>query len=126
MFLAAPLAAVAQERPPGAPLDPVANLPIPVIAAGGAGRVSHVRQAIDEGRADAICVASLLHYHYFRHHAYSERDFHGEGNVEHLRRKGGFANIEDATLPEIKAHLSAHGIGCRWPAQACLTGAETP
>jgi hypothetical protein len=32
-FLAAPVAAVAQERPPGAPLDPVANLPIPVIAA---------------------------------------------------------------------------------------------
>lgn len=101
------------------------SVPIPVIAAGGAGRVAHVREAIDEGRADAVCVASLLHYHYFTHTDYDERDFRGEGNVEHLRRKGGFANIEAAALPDIKEHLSAHGVGCRWPQQGYLTGAET-
>lgn len=102
------------------------SVPIPVIAAGGAGRVSHVHAAIVEGRADAICVASLLHYHSVKHNAYDASDFQREGNVEHLRRKGGFANIEEATLPEIKEYLSARGIGCRWPQRACLTGAETP
>ncbi len=101
------------------------SVPIPVIAAGGAGRASHVYEAIVEGCADAVCVASLLHYHYFKHNDYAESDFQTEGNVEHLRRKGGFANIEEATLPEIKEYLVAHGIGCRWPPQARLTGAET-
>ncbi len=102
------------------------SVPIPVIAAGGAGRVSHIHEAIVEGSADAVCVASLLHYHYFKHNNYDESDFQKEGNIEHLRRKGGFANIEEATLPEIKQYLLAHAIGCRWPQQACLTGAETP
>ena len=43
---------------------------------------------------------------------------------EHLRRKGGFANIEAAALPYIKEHLSACGVGCRWPQPGCLAGTE--
>jgi len=101
------------------------SVPIPVIAAGGAGRVAHVHEAIVEGGADAVCVASLLHYHYFRHDAYDESEFRQEGNVEHLRRKGGFTNIEEASLPVIKEHLAARGVGCRRPPQACLTEAGT-
>ncbi|HEU5263966.1 MAG TPA: imidazole glycerol phosphate synthase cyclase subunit [Gaiellaceae bacterium] len=101
------------------------SVPIPVIAAGGAGRVSHVYEAVVEGRADAVSLASLLHYHYCKHNEYDECDFQKEGNVEHLRRKGGFGNVEEATLPETKEYLLARGIGCRWPAQACLSGAGT-
>lgn len=102
------------------------SVPIPVIAAGGAGRISHIHDAIVEGRADAVCVASLLHYHAFKQQGYDERDFQQEGNIEHLRRKGGFTHIEEATLAEIKDYLLAHGVGCRWPQPSCLTGAETP
>lgn len=36
-------------------------LPVPVIACGGAGSAEHVRAAIESG-ADAVAVASLLHY----------------------------------------------------------------
>lgn len=35
---------------------------IPVIASGGAGELEHLYQALTEGRADAVLVASLFHY----------------------------------------------------------------
>jgi len=35
---------------------------IPVIASGGAGTIEHLRQALDEGKADAALVASIVHY----------------------------------------------------------------
>lgn len=100
-------------------------VPIPVIASGGAGSVAHVHDAIVLGRADAVCVASLFHYRYLRHTEYDTSAFQGEGNVEHLRRKGGFARIEDTTLPETKQYLAARGIGCRWLRQVSPARSET-
>ncbi len=38
------------------------NVRIPVIASGGAGRPEHLRDVLDEGRADAALVASMVHY----------------------------------------------------------------
>ncbi len=35
---------------------------IPVIASGGAGTIEHLRQVLDEGKADAALVASIVHY----------------------------------------------------------------
>lgn len=35
---------------------------IPVIASGGAGRPEHLRQVLEEGKADAALVASMVHY----------------------------------------------------------------
>ena len=35
---------------------------VPVIASGGAGELQHLTEAITEGRADAVLVASLFHY----------------------------------------------------------------
>ncbi len=102
------------------------SVPIPVIAAGGAGRVAHLREAIVDGRADAVCVASLLHYRYCRDNAYDGSEFRAEGNVEHLQRGRGFAGIEEATLPELKAFLTAQGIGCRPPRPACRVEAGAP
>ena len=37
------------------------NVPIPVIASGGAGRAEHLRNAFDKGRASAALVAGILH-----------------------------------------------------------------
>jgi imidazole glycerol-phosphate synthase subunit HisF len=34
----------------------------PVIASGGAGELSHLSEAITEGRADAVLCASIFHY----------------------------------------------------------------
>ena len=38
------------------------RVPIPVIASGGAGELSHLAEAITGGGADAVLVASILHY----------------------------------------------------------------
>src|SRR5262245_20358940 len=35
---------------------------VPVIASGGAGRLEHLREGVDEGRADAVLVATLFHF----------------------------------------------------------------
>ncbi len=37
-------------------------LPIPVVASGGAGTPEHLRAVLQEGRADAALVASMVHY----------------------------------------------------------------
>ena len=92
------------------------SVTIPVIASGGAGNVSHIYQVIVEGKADAVSVASILHYNYIKQREYGEDDFTREGNVEFLQgRRGnkGFSKIQDATLQEIKASLADHGIECR-------------
>jgi cyclase len=51
---------------------------IPVIASGGAGSLNQIYEAVEKGRADAVLVASLLHYR-----EYSILDI-----KNHLRRKG--------------------------------------
>lgn len=38
------------------------NVPIPVIASGGAGTKEHFKQALVEGKAEAVLAASLFHY----------------------------------------------------------------
>ena len=38
------------------------SISIPVIASGGAGRLSHLAEGITEGGADAVLVASIFHY----------------------------------------------------------------
>lgn len=37
-------------------------VPVPVIASGGAGELKHLVEAVSEGHADAVLVASLLHF----------------------------------------------------------------
>jgi imidazole glycerol-phosphate synthase subunit HisF len=39
---------------------------IPVIASGGAGRLEHLSEAVEQARADAVLVASLFHYGEYR------------------------------------------------------------
>lgn len=38
------------------------SVAVPVIASGGAGTLEHLRQALDEGKADAVLAASIFHY----------------------------------------------------------------
>jgi cyclase len=91
-------------------------VPVPVIASGGAGKVSDMYQAIVNGKADAVCIASILHYNFIRQRAYTDDDFVEEGNVEFLQGRRGemaFSRVEETTLPEIKSYLLEHGIACR-------------
>jgi cyclase len=38
------------------------NVNIPVIASGGAGKISHMYDVLTEGKADAALIASIVHY----------------------------------------------------------------
>jgi cyclase len=89
---------------------------IPVIAAGGAGTVEHLFEVIMEGKADAVCVASLVHYNFIRIQQIEGKDFSSEGNIEFLQGKRGekgFSKIQDVTLPEIKKYLIQKGLDVR-------------
>lgn len=84
---------------------------VPVIAGGGAGKLDHIKDAIEDGKADAISVASVLHYKFLDDN--NPGDIVGEGNTEFLRDKKGFSRIGHFTLREIKDYLSEFGISCR-------------
>ena len=87
---------------------------IPVIASGGAGRVSHIHEVITEGKADAVSVASILHYNVVRHSELSDHNNkYAEGNTEFLRKGAIASKVQDASLPEIKEYLIERGIDCR-------------
>lgn len=90
-----------------------AAVPIPVIAAGGAGRLDHIHEVVAQGKADAVALASLLHYSYVRSGASVSGEFKHEGNTEFLRSGQGFSMIQDVRLPEIKTFLQGHKVACR-------------
>ncbi len=89
------------------------SVSIPVIAHGGAGNVSDVIDVIKQGRADAISIASLLHYHYIERIRQEDHDFSSEGNVEFLKHGTSSSKIQPVSLPELKATLIDHRIDCR-------------
>lgn len=89
------------------------SVPIPVIACGGAGKIEHIHDVILKSKADAVSIASIIHYDFIRNYDL-EDDFSEEGNIEYLRNgKGNFLGIENTTLAKIKKYLIRHGIMCR-------------
>jgi len=86
---------------------------IPVIACGGAGNINHVGQVIYEGKADAVAVASILHYDFIKNNNV-EFDAAKEGNIEFLKSGKIFSKIEPANLPAIKNYLHKKGFPCRY------------
>lgn len=85
---------------------------IPVIAGGGAGKIDDVYTVIAEGKADAVSLASILHYHCMKYLPI-DNDYSREGNTEFLRRGTGFSKIQDASLLEIKTYLAERSVACR-------------
>jgi len=98
-------------------------VPIPVIACGGAGRTEDIKEVILEGRADAVCVTSMLHYGLIKKQAVRNELYAEEGNIEYLKSGLGFSKIKTATLPEIKSYLFTQGIACRQPKASELVNA---
>lgn len=91
------------------------SVSIPVIANGGAGKLEDLKEVIKEGKADAVSLASVLHYGFVRNHLnigdLSENKT--EGNIEFLKKGRTSAKIKTAELPEIKSYLLSQGINCR-------------
>lgn len=84
---------------------------IPVIAHGGPGQLSDVRAAITEGGADAVAVASVLHYEALKNTNFIRQG--EEGNTEFLKSGKAYSKINPCTLQEIKQDFKAHGLNTR-------------
>jgi len=94
------------------------SVSIPVIACGGAGRPEHVYEVIQAGCADAVAIASCLHYGVLREGLVRSgelgAEFRVEGNTEFLKRNANFTKISPASLASIKESLVKRNIDCRW------------
>ncbi|MFA4995844.1 MAG: imidazole glycerol phosphate synthase cyclase subunit [Patescibacteria group bacterium] len=92
----------------------VANsVSIPVIAHGGTGNATDIEKVVKDGGANAVAVASVLHYDFIRKNI-KDGDYSTEGNIEFLKSGKEFGHIKPCDLSEIKSHLHAHGINCRY------------
>jgi len=84
---------------------------IPVIASGGAGKAGDVGDALVAGAA-AVAIASVLHYNVFQDLKSDHLRFDAGINLAHLDRPG-FARIQSASLPQIKAEIASRGFDSR-------------
>jgi len=84
------------------------SVSIPVIACGGAGKVIDVIDVLKHGRADAVCLGSLLHYNYLQCYE-TQKNIPLEGNTEYLKNNQVSTRIQHASLPEINKSLSDNG-----------------
>lgn len=90
----------------------VANaVSISVIAHGGAGRVEHIAEVVSKGKADAVVIASILHYSLIRENEV-KLDVEKEGNIEFLKKRTNFPTIELTSLYKIKNYLYKENINC--------------
>lgn len=91
------------------------NATIPVIAGGGIGTPEHMTEGVLDGKADALSVASILHYECYKELAQKDADFSGEGNTEFLRgkRTATPSKVTPTDIGELKRHLIGQGIPCR-------------
>jgi len=84
---------------------------IPVIAHGGAGSINDVIDIIKIGKADAVSIASILHYGV--KDKFDRYNFHNEGNTEFLKKNIGFSKINPVNLLDLKNELIKNNINCR-------------
>ena len=87
------------------------SVSIPIIACGGAGCIEHVHQVVTQGQADAVCLATILHYNLLNQ--FGDADFSSEGNIEYLKNRMGVSPIRGASLAEIKESMVRQSIPCR-------------
>lgn len=88
------------------------NVSIPVVACGGAGSEDNVYQVIVEGGADAVIIASILHYDYIQTHSLSD-EFSKEGNIEFLKKGVQFSKIKPTSIRNVKKYLKEKGVQVR-------------
>lgn len=95
------------------------SVSIPVITSGGCGKKEDVEKILLEGRADAIAIASVLHYEKLQEliEKCATNDY-VEGNINYLKDyyKGeslGRKNITPLRIEEIKSFLTERELACR-------------
>ncbi len=88
------------------------NVSIPVIAHGGPGKLKDIDAVLKTGKADAIAVASILHYDFIKKNAHTMHH-RTEGNIEFLKSNRTFQKIAPTGIVEIKQYLLSHFYECR-------------
>ncbi len=88
------------------------NVSIPTVACGGAGSLEDIYKVITEAGADAVIIASILHYDFIKNHPGSE-DFGKEGNIEFLKKGQTYSKINPINMSKIKKYLKDKGISVR-------------
>jgi len=101
------------------------SLSIPVIASSGAGNLSHFKEVIEEGKADAVCAASCFHYNYSMNRIESMQDKSlelrmgkhiDEGNEDFLLYGYGgerTVTVDKVSIPNLKTFLQENKIKIR-------------
>lgn len=88
------------------------NISIPLVACGGAGSLKDIYQVITEGKADAVIIASILHYDLIKNHT-NMKGFEKEGNIEFLKKGQAYSKINSTNILDIKKYLKNKGISVR-------------
>ncbi len=78
---------------------------IPVIAHGGASNPENIVEAIIKGKADAVAIASILHYSVMQSFGNNSSDYKDEGNISFLNSGKTPKNIYQSSLQEIRLAL---------------------
>jgi cyclase len=86
---------------------------IPVIAHGGASSKAHIADVVQDGGADAVALASILHYSAINRNGDLTGRYQEEGNVEFLNNNKSYKMFGIENLAEIKGWLSEYGIALR-------------
>lgn len=88
------------------------SVSVPVVACGGAGSPEDIYKVITEGEADAVIIASMLHYDFIKNYT-TINDFAEEGNIEFLKKGQAYSKIEPTNIKNIKKYLKDKGIQIR-------------
>ncbi len=87
------------------------SISVPLIVHGGPGKKEDIPKVFVEGKADAVAISSILHYHFIKTKEMQSSD--QEGNTEFLKQKRDFHKFEPCSILEIKKFLSNQKISCR-------------
>jgi cyclase len=90
-----------------------AEVTIPVIAHGGASNIIHIAETIQSAGADAVAIASMLHYAALNGNDSLLGEFDDEGNIEFLKKNRSFKVFGTENLNDVKRNLSQQNIPLR-------------
>jgi len=86
---------------------------VPVVAHGGPGKLGHVSNVVKEGKADAVAIASMIHYDFIANQQ-SNMENRSEGNISFLKSgRTSFGQIQPQSIADIKQHLKESLVPCR-------------
>ncbi len=90
------------------------KLRIPVIASGGAGSFSSIKEVVDYAKVDAICIASMFHYFLVKKEKFNNKNIkYEEGNTDFLKSNLDGFKGDLSSVKKVKDFLIQNNIDCR-------------